>query len=184
MLAAALEQGISPTSVARSRQPVTIDAGGRLWHVNNYEGEYLGPIDLAKAIAAVRQLRLRAAARTSSARRTSRRRAKDLGITTPLQRYFSIGLGAEPATPLDMARAYASFADGGYRIDDSLFGNEPRADRVCLENAHGATAARTTARAQAGTRLDAPTAGGRDRGSNARERRHDGHRHRGADPRA
>ena len=31
--------------------------------------------------------------------------------------YFSIGLGAEPATPLEMARAYATLADGGYRLD-------------------------------------------------------------------
>src|SRR5438874_887016 len=53
------------------------------------------------------------------------RTAKALGITTPLRPYFAIGLGAEPATPLEMARAYASFADGGYRLDDS-FGDEPR----------------------------------------------------------
>jgi membrane peptidoglycan carboxypeptidase len=42
-----------------------------------------------------------------------------------LQPYFSIGLGAEPATPLEMARAYATLADGGYRLDDALNGNEP-----------------------------------------------------------
>ena len=35
-----------------------------------------------------------------------------------------------------MARAYGSFADGGFRIDDSVFGNEPRTV-VCLENSHG-----------------------------------------------
>ena len=49
-----------------------------------------------------------------------------MGITTPLQPYFAIGLGAEPATPLEMARAYASLANGGFRLDDSLYGNEPR----------------------------------------------------------
>ena len=32
-------------------KPVTINTGGRVWEVKNYEGEYLGPIDLTKAIA-------------------------------------------------------------------------------------------------------------------------------------
>ena len=36
-------------------------------------------------------------------------------------------LGGEPVNPLEMARAYASFANGGRRIDGSMFGNEPRA---------------------------------------------------------
>jgi membrane peptidoglycan carboxypeptidase len=47
-----------------------------------------------------------------------------------------MGLGAEPATPLDMARAYAAFANGGYRIDGSIFGNAPRVVE-CLEDAEG-----------------------------------------------
>src|SRR5207248_3751900 len=50
VLAAALREGIAPSTVFDSHQ-VTIDAGGRLWKVNNYEGEYLGPINLVKAIA-------------------------------------------------------------------------------------------------------------------------------------
>ena len=63
----------------------------------------------------------------SSGRRTSPTTATQLGITTPLQPYFSIGLGAEPATPLEMARAYATLANGGYRLDNSLFRDEPLA---------------------------------------------------------
>jgi membrane peptidoglycan carboxypeptidase len=66
--------------------------------------------------------------------------AKAFGITTPLKPYFAIGLGAEPATPLEMARAYATLADGGYRLDDS-YGDEPRViecvavgSKECLPN--------------------------------------------------
>ena len=44
----------------------------------------------------------------------------------PLQSVFSIGLGTQAVSPLDMARAYTSFADGGYRLDGSLLGNQPR----------------------------------------------------------
>ena len=43
-------QGISPATTLVSA-PVTIYAGGRLWYVNNFEHESLGPIDLATAIA-------------------------------------------------------------------------------------------------------------------------------------
>ena len=93
--------------------------------MNNFEDEYLGPIDLTKAIAVSDNSvfsQLTALVGPGNVRTTPR----ELGITTPLQPYFSIGLGAEPATPLEMARAYMAFVDGGDRIDSSLFGNQPR----------------------------------------------------------
>jgi penicillin-binding protein 1A len=126
VLATALKEGIAPSSILTSSKHVTINAGGRLWQVNNYEGEALGPIDLTKAIAVSDNSvfsQLTAIVGPGNVATT----AKQLGITTPLQGYFAIGLGAEPATPLEMARAYGSFADGGYRLDGSIFGNQPRA---------------------------------------------------------
>jgi penicillin-binding protein 1A len=125
VLATALRENIAPSSVLTS-QPVTINAGGRLWKVDNYEGEYLGRIDLTKAIAYSDNSvfsQLTALVGPRNVRDT----ARALGITTKLNGYFAIGLGAEPATPLEMARAYTSFADGGFRIDGSIFGNQPRA---------------------------------------------------------
>ena len=89
-----------------TRTPVTINADGRLWEVNNYEGEYLGPINLNQAIAYSDNSvfsQLTAIVGPRNVRDT----ATQLGITTPLNGYFAIGLGAEPATPLEMARAYA-----------------------------------------------------------------------------
>ena len=136
VLATALKEGISPSSVLTSSKHVTINADGRLWQVNNYEGEALGPIDLTKAIAYSDNSvfsQLTAIVGPRNVRDT----ARQLGITTPLQGYFAIGLGAEPATPLEMARAYQSFADGGDRIDGSIFGNEPRV--VQEVTANGAT---------------------------------------------
>ncbi|MBV8079941.1 MAG: PBP1A family penicillin-binding protein, partial [Actinobacteria bacterium] len=134
VLAAALRQGIAPSTTFTSKQ-VTLDVGGRLWQVNNYEGEYLGPIDLVKAIAAsdnsvfAQLTNVVGPANVVSA-------ARSLGITSPLQPYFSIGLGGEPATPVEMARAFASFADDGYRVDGSITGNEPLAIE-CVQFAHG-----------------------------------------------
>jgi penicillin-binding protein 1A len=126
VLATALKEGIAPSSILTSSKEVKINAGGRLWLVNNYEGEALGPIDLAKATAYSDNTvfsQLTAIVGPRNVRDT----ARALGFTTPLQGYFAIGLGAEPATPLEMARAYTSIADGGDRIDGSIFRNEPRA---------------------------------------------------------
>jgi penicillin-binding protein 1A len=134
VLATALRANIAPSSVLTSK-PVTINADGRQWEVNNYEGEYLGPIDLTKAIAYSDNSvfsQLTAIVGPRNVRDT----AKALGITTKLRGYFAIGLGAEPATPLEMARAYSSFADGGARIDGSIFGNEPRVVQK-IADSHG-----------------------------------------------
>ena len=53
--------------------------------------------------------------------------AHAVGITRRLNPYFAIGLGADPVSPLEMARAYSTFANNGYRVDGRAFGNRPRA---------------------------------------------------------
>jgi hypothetical protein len=53
--------------------------------------------------------------------------AHKLGVTRPLDDYFAIGLGVEAVSPLEMARAFATLANGGERIDGSVLGNTPRA---------------------------------------------------------
>jgi membrane peptidoglycan carboxypeptidase len=52
--------------------------------------------------------------------------AHDLGILSPLDPYFSIGLGSAAINPLELARAYATIGNGGRRVDGSLLGNRPR----------------------------------------------------------
>ena len=47
VLATALNEGISPATHFASH-PVVIPLGDKLWQVNNYEGEYLGSIDLPR----------------------------------------------------------------------------------------------------------------------------------------
>jgi penicillin-binding protein 1A len=124
VLATALRKGISPLTTYVSK-PVSIFLGNRYWSVHNYEGEYLGPIDLVTAIAVsdnsvfsqlTRDVGPSAVVHTAHA----------VGITGPLQSYFAIGLGVEPVSVLEMARAYGTFANGGARVDGTVFGNEPR----------------------------------------------------------
>jgi penicillin-binding protein 1A len=124
VLATALKDNIAPSSVLVSK-PVTINADGRIWKPENYEGEYLGPINLTEAIA-VSDNSVFSQLTSIVGPRNVRTTARNLGITSKLNGFFAIGLGAEPATPLEMARAYQSFADGGSRVDGSIFGNEPR----------------------------------------------------------
>jgi membrane peptidoglycan carboxypeptidase len=135
VLATALDEGIAPSSVFTSTKQVTINADGRVWQVNNYEGEALGPIDLSKAIA-YSDNSVFSQLTALVGPRNVRGMAAKLGITTKLNGYFAIGLGAEPSTPLEMARAYETFAHGGARIDGSVFGNMPRAVD-CLTDAKG-----------------------------------------------
>jgi penicillin-binding protein 1A len=126
VLATALKENIAPSSILTSVKHVDINIGGKIWPVSNYEGEALGPINLSQAIAYSDNSvfsQLTAIVGPGNVATT----AHELGITSKLNGYFAIGLGAEPATPLEMARAYGSFADGGKRIDGSIFGNQPRA---------------------------------------------------------
>lgn len=72
--------------------------------------------------------------------------AKRLGIKSQLDRVLSLPLGVSPVSPLEMANAYATFANGGYRnepffikrIEDKhgniLFENRPYKEKVLDEN--------------------------------------------------
>ncbi len=125
VLATALQQGISPTTTFESKL-VTIPYDNKLWTVRNYEGSYLGTIDLATATAVsdnavyaqlTRLVEPKAVAAT----------AHELGISSALANYLAIGLGGEAVNPLEMARAFASFANDGRRVDGTILGNHPRA---------------------------------------------------------
>jgi penicillin-binding protein 1A len=125
VLATALKEGISPDTDFESG-PVEIPLGDRTWSVHNYENEDLGRIPLATAIEVSDNTvfaQLTALVGPAAVVRT----AKRLGITSPLKSYFAIGLGAEAVNPLEMARAFSAFANGGARIDGKAFGNRPRA---------------------------------------------------------
>ena len=125
VLATALSQGISPQTTFTS-QPTVIDLGDKLWAVHNYENSYLGTIDLNDATtfsdnAVYAQLTAQVGPKNIA------RMASRVGITSHLNDYFAIGLGVNAVNPLEMARAFSTFANSGRRIDGSLLGNQPRA---------------------------------------------------------
>jgi len=124
VLATAMREGISPATELESK-PVEIDAGDRIWRVTNYDHTYLGSVSLSRAMVS--------SDNTVYARLTDLvgpkaivRTAHALGIQSPLDAYFSIGLGSLAVNPLEMARAYETIANDGRRVDGSEFGNRPR----------------------------------------------------------
>ena len=125
VLAAALQQGISPETTFVSK-PTTIFLGDKGWPVSNYEDAYLGPIDLETATVQSDNA-VYAQLTALVGPKTVRQTAQRLGVTSRLNDYFAIGLGAEAVNPLEMARAFSTFANRGRRVDGSIFGNKPRA---------------------------------------------------------
>jgi penicillin-binding protein 1A len=125
VLTTAIEEGISPQTVFTSK-PTVINLGDKLWSVHNYEGSYLGPIDLEEAtIYSDNSVYAQLTAQVGP--RNVANVARRLGVSRPLDDYFAIGLGVEAVSPLEMARAFATLANGGERVDGSVLGNAPRA---------------------------------------------------------
>ncbi len=125
VLATALSMGISPQTTFESK-PTVINLGDKLWSVENYEGSYLGTIDLVDATT-YSDNAVYAQLTALVGPRNVRRMAHELGVASPLDDYFAIGLGAEAVNPLEMARAFSTFANGGARVDGEVLGNRPRA---------------------------------------------------------
>jgi penicillin-binding protein 1A len=125
VLATALKQGISPSTVFPSK-PLMIFMGDRYWPVHNYENSYIGSGDLATATIVSDNSIFAQLTRLVGPANVAQT-AYQLGVTRHLNPYFGIGLGVDAVSPLDMARAFSSIADDGRRVDGSVFGNRPRA---------------------------------------------------------
>ena len=115
VLATALREGVSPQTVFDSK-PQSIFLGDRYWSVHNFDNEYLGPTTVENGTihsdnAVYAQLTQLVGPKNVAAT------AHALGVRSHLNGYFSIGLGAEAVNPLEMARAYATFANDGTRVD-------------------------------------------------------------------
>jgi penicillin-binding protein 1A len=115
---AALEKGFTPATVVNDA-PVVFDPGrngGEIWEPKNYDGKYEGPIRLRQALAKSKNMvsiRVLQAIGPSYAQDYITRFGFD-----PKQHpaYLALALGSGSTTPLQMAGAYAVFANGGYRI--------------------------------------------------------------------
>ncbi|MDP3174210.1 MAG: penicillin-binding protein 1A [Phenylobacterium sp.] len=104
----AMEQGRTPQTPVAD-EPIKIGN----WEPKNYTGRYLGPITLQTALAqSINTVAARLANEvgTGNVAATARR----LGITSRIQLDPSMALGAVEVSPMEMAQAYAPFANGGF----------------------------------------------------------------------
>jgi len=124
VLATAMRSGISPLTEIESKK-VSIDAGNRIWNVTNYDHTYLGRVQLDEALV-VSDNSVYAQLTDIVGPKAIVETAHALGIKSPLDAYFSIGLGSASVNPLEMARAYATIANGGRRVDGAVLGDRPR----------------------------------------------------------
>jgi penicillin-binding protein 1A len=106
----ALERGLTPDTV-REDAPITVKG----WKPENFEHEYAGPVTLTQALANslnTVSVRLTLESGPQAVVRTAYR----LGITSMLEPNASIALGTSEVTPLELASAYATFANGGLAV--------------------------------------------------------------------
>ncbi|MFT4035849.1 MAG: transglycosylase domain-containing protein [Patulibacter sp.] len=116
VLAQALREGISPNSVWTSEKKVfTVSKKtGEKFTVNNYDDAYAGQTTLAHATAfsdnsVYAQLGIKVGTKKIA------KLAEQMGIRTPVSSNYAITLGGlrTGVSPLDMAHAYETFAQGG-----------------------------------------------------------------------
>ena len=114
--AAAFERGFNPASVVPDAPVVFRMRRGQDWRPQNDDGRFLGPMRLREALVRSRNLvsvRLLDAIGVDYARRY----ISHMGFEeSELPPNLSIALGTPSLAPLDIARGYAAFSNGGFRI--------------------------------------------------------------------
>ncbi len=107
---AAVDMGADPLDIVEDA-PITIGK----WSPANYKGQYFGEVTLTEALARSLNgatIRLQEDTGRSAVRLAARR----MGIEVSLTQGPAVGLGVDAMTPIDLAGAYAPFANGGYRV--------------------------------------------------------------------
>ena len=119
---AALEKGFTPATVVNDA-PLFFDAdttGSQPWEPKNYDGTFEGPMSLRRGLAKSKNMvsiRVLQSVGPSYAQEWVSR----FGFETDKHpAYLTMALGAGSVTPMQMADAYAVFANGGYRINPML----------------------------------------------------------------
>lgn len=119
---AALEKGFTPVTIIDDA-PLFFDAtvtGGQPWEPKNYDGSFEGAMTLRRGLAKSKNMisiQILNAVGTKYAQAWVSRFGFDAEKHPP---YLTMALGAGSVTPMQMAVAYAVFANGGYRVNPWL----------------------------------------------------------------
>ncbi len=164
--AAALEKGFTAASLINDA-PVVFDdpALEATWRPENYSGRFHGPTRLREALVHSRNLvsiRLLRAIGVGYAVRYAARFGFE---PAHLPRDLSLALGSGSVTPLAMARAYAVFANSGYRVEPYLLLEVRGPDGEVLERARPLRACPECEAAQEAAAADPARAGDGEAGT-------------------
>ena len=121
LYSAAIESGYTAATIINDA-PVVLDDPNiaDTWRPSNYSGKFYGPTRLRSALTHSRNLVSIRLLRDISVPYT-RSYAELFGFTEQqMPNNLSLALGSGSASPLEMATAYAVFANGGYRVSPYL----------------------------------------------------------------
>ncbi len=115
--ASAFDFGFTPASLLQDT-PITFEnaADQEKWRPANYDQKFLGDVTIRSALLASRNIptiRLLNEVGLDTIIRYSRR----MGITSPLERDFTLALGSSVMSLLEVLQPYVVFSTGGYRQD-------------------------------------------------------------------
>ncbi len=119
---ASLERGLSPATMINDA-PISFDAGqtgGQAWEPKNYDGKYEGPMTMRRGLTKSKNMisiRILHRIGAKYGQEYTTRFGFDPERNPP---YLTLALGAGGVTPMQMAGAYAVFANGGYKISPYL----------------------------------------------------------------
>ncbi len=117
--ATALENGYTPASVIMD-SPITLSGkDGEAWSPENYSRDYFGALQFRKGLELSRNtMTVRLAQGVGMPK--IRDMALRLGVTQSMEPVLAMALGAGETTPLRLTGAYASFVNGGRKIQPHL----------------------------------------------------------------
>jgi penicillin-binding protein 1A len=116
---ASLEKGLSPATVINDA-PLFFDAGvtgGQPWEPKNYDGTFEGPMSMRRALAKSKNMVSIRILQATGVKETQDWIANFGFEAEKHPAYLTMALGAGSVTPMQMATAYAVFANGGYRVN-------------------------------------------------------------------
>ncbi|WP_312514362.1 penicillin-binding protein 1A [Massilia sp.] len=139
---ASLERGLSPATVINDA-PISFDAGqtgGQAWEPKNYDNKYDGPMTMRRGLMQSKNM-ISIRILNKIGARYGQEFANRFGFDPERNpAYLTMALGAGSTTPLQMAGAYAVFANGGYRISPYLISKVTDSDGKVLSEARPAKA--------------------------------------------
>jgi penicillin-binding protein 1A len=134
---ASLERGLSPSTMINDA-PISFDAGqtgGQAWEPKNYDNKYEGPMSMRRGLTKSKNMvsiRILNRIGAKYGQEYTTRFGFDAMRNPP---YLTLALGAGATTPLQLAGAYAVFANGGYRISPYLISKVTDANGKVLSQA-------------------------------------------------